>query len=387
MPLFSGGRYDNPARYLVDADGNAIDPNNPTGSMFQLGTDQGVNVGTSFLPKFLMPDAPTFNPGFVPPEGTFTQFQGTEGIDPSILNLIRQSAERERVSGVIPDDAAFEASMAAQLDEIFARAGVSREQLAADLSARGIGGAGEIPRYLLRDIQGPAVRAAATVSAGAKLDFAKFSGTQAVAQEQLLQGARGQLLDAAKTNAQLASVEAQLGFSIESQERLEANRNDLQKAIHDDNISLEVYRTQLMAQLQEYLAKMTWLTQTDVANISADAAEEMADAKSKEEMWKAIGGIGIAIAFSDANLKEDIEPTEVGLTEINQLAPVKFSWISGEGDEVGLIAQEVKEVIPDAVALMPDGENLGVRPNALIAALIGAVKELSAKVEKLEARA
>lgn len=238
------------------------------------------------LPKFDLPPAPGFGRGFDAPFGDFTDFTRTQGIEDSILELLRQSAERKTITGFIPDQADFDANLAAQMDEIFARAGVSREQLAADISARGIGGAGEIPRTLVRDIQGPAVRAAATVSAQAQLAFGQQVQAGSIAQEAALGASRGQLLDAAKANAQMASTEAQFGANLESNERMAANRNALQKAIADDSITLQTYVAQLNAQLSEYLSHMDFLTATEVAEIRGRWAAEAARIANKRDGWQ-----------------------------------------------------------------------------------------------------
>lgn len=245
------------------------------------------------LPSFTLPPAPGFGQGFDAPLGDFTNFTPTGGIDQSILDLLRGSATRDRITGFIPDQADFDASLAAQMDEIMAGILGSREQFAAATSARGITGSGETPRQLFRDVLAPGVRAAATVTAQAQLAFGQQVQTGAIAQEAALGASRGQLLDAGKANAQIASAEAQLGLTVESQERLAGNRNALQKAIHDDSITLEVYRSQLSAQLSEYLSKMTWLTQTDVANIMGEWAARVAEEENKSDMWEAFGDFAV----------------------------------------------------------------------------------------------
>lgn len=235
------------------------------------------------LPRFDLPPAPGFGRGFDNPFGVFTDFQPTGGIDESIMNLLRQKAERDTITGFIPDQADFDANLAAQMDEIFARAGVTREQLAARFGKQGITQAGEVNRVLLRDVQGPALRAAATVSAQAQLAFQQQVQTGAIAQEGALGASRGQLLDAAKANAQMASTEAQFGANLESNERMAANRNALQKAIADDSITLEVYKVQLSAQLSEYLSHMDFLTATEVAEIRGRWAAEAARIANKRD--------------------------------------------------------------------------------------------------------
>ena len=54
-----------------------------------------------------------------------------------------------------------------------------------------------------------------------------------------------------------------------------------------------------------------------------------------------------------------------------------------EGNDVGVIAQEVLEVLPEAVTSRPNGY-LAVDYHKIVPLLIEAIKELSAKVENLE---
>ena len=96
---------------------------------------------------------------------------------------------------------------------------------------------------------------------------------------------------------------------------------------------------------------------------------------------------------SDVRLKTDIKPLEgSSLEKVKQLNAKTYLWkddLMGKGDkrEIGLIAQEVAEVVPEVVAKMSkDADNLGVAYVQLIPLLVEAVKELSAKVESLEAQ-
>lgn len=82
---------------------------------------------------------------------------------------------------------------------------------------------------------------------------------------------------------------------------------------------------------------------------------------------------------SDARLKRDIAPAQVGLEQILQLQPKSFIRGTG-GRELGLIAQEVQEVLPEAVS-GTDTLSVGVMP--VLTALIGAVQELDRKLEIL----
>ena len=101
---------------------------------------------------------------------------------------------------------------------------------------------------------------------------------------------------------------------------------------------------------------------------------------------------------SDERLKEDIRPLELGLEALLKLNPIRFSFngkggIPKNGQQIGLSAQNVQETIPEAAPsfqarLNPGDEApaqlLGVDPNALIALLINAVKQLSGRVAELE---
>ena len=97
-------------------------------------------------------------------------------------------------------------------------------------------------------------------------------------------------------------------------------------------------------------------------------------------------GGGTTIGYSDAQLKQDIEPMEDGLDVVSRIEPVRFKWIEGEQEPAaGMIAQQVQEVLPEAVIDMGDGYK-GIDSLAVIGALVGAVKTLTARLEALEAK-
>ena len=96
---------------------------------------------------------------------------------------------------------------------------------------------------------------------------------------------------------------------------------------------------------------------------------------------------------SDVRLKTDIKPLEgSSLEKVKQLNAKTYLWkddLMGKGDarEIGLIAQEVAEVVPEAVSKVASGaDTLGVAYTQLVPVLVEAIKELSAKVESLEAQ-
>ena len=91
---------------------------------------------------------------------------------------------------------------------------------------------------------------------------------------------------------------------------------------------------------------------------------------------------------SDRRLKENIAPTSINAMDIiNKLDMVKFDFIENhKHEEVGLIAQEVEKIIPQAISRNPDNEDdfLHIDYTAFVPYLIKAIQELNQKIEKLE---
>lgn len=92
---------------------------------------------------------------------------------------------------------------------------------------------------------------------------------------------------------------------------------------------------------------------------------------------------GTTIGYSDAALKGSVEPLEDGLELVNRLSPVRFNWVGSDAEITGMIAQQVEEVLPGAVIDMAGGYR-GIDGLAVIGALVGAVQELTARLEALE---
>jgi Chaperone of endosialidase len=98
----------------------------------------------------------------------------------------------------------------------------------------------------------------------------------------------------------------------------------------------------------------------------------------------------VAYSTSDQRLKENVTPIESALEKVKTLTGVEFDWkeetahVHGyHGHDVGIIAQDVQAVLPEAVRTNESGY-LSVRYEKMIALLIEANKELAARVELLE---
>jgi hypothetical protein len=93
-----------------------------------------------------------------------------------------------------------------------------------------------------------------------------------------------------------------------------------------------------------------------------------------------------AFYTSDQRLKDNVTPIDDPLAKVLSISGNTYNWNekSGKsGEDVGVIAQEVLEVLPQAVTTRDNGY-LAVDYQRIVPLLVEAVKELSAKVEMLE---
>lgn len=98
--------------------------------------------------------------------------------------------------------------------------------------------------------------------------------------------------------------------------------------------------------------------------------------------WRQHAGITTA---SDRRLKENIKPTPVNaLDKIKELNLIAFDYIKDKSyEEIGLIAQEVQEVIPSAIETYAgEDTHLTINYSKFIPYLIKAIQELNQKLEK-----
>lgn len=102
--------------------------------------------------------------------------------------------------------------------------------------------------------------------------------------------------------------------------------------------------------------------------------------------------------LSDARVKEQVRDLDAGLDELLQVRPVRFRFNGKAGtpagsEEVGIIGQEIESVFPEMVEKvageLDDSETLDdlrlYNGSGLTYVLVNAVKQLAAKVERLEA--
>ena len=86
-------------------------------------------------------------------------------------------------------------------------------------------------------------------------------------------------------------------------------------------------------------------------------------------------------SLSDLNFKENVKTIESPLKTVLQLRGVSFDWKNNGKSSMGLIAQELNDIIPE---LVTDTNPKTVNYNGLIGLLIEAVKELNEKIDKMD---
>jgi hypothetical protein len=109
--------------------------------------------------------------------------------------------------------------------------------------------------------------------------------------------------------------------------------------------------------------------------------------------FMAAGDVTPYYKFSDRRLKTEVEPLENNLEKVLALHPVSYQWKEGDRKgktEIGLIAQEVEEIIPEVVreqGRLEDGsttEYKTVDYEKLVSVLIGAVQEQQEQINNLK---
>jgi len=84
---------------------------------------------------------------------------------------------------------------------------------------------------------------------------------------------------------------------------------------------------------------------------------------------------------SSQRYKENIRDLESPMSLLRKLWPVRYNWIETGNPDIGLIAEEVAEVLPEIVHFNDEGELEGFQYSRLGAILVGAVQELHAELE------
>ena len=88
---------------------------------------------------------------------------------------------------------------------------------------------------------------------------------------------------------------------------------------------------------------------------------------------------GNVTAYSDARLKTDVDTIENALDKVTKLRGVSFTKVDTDERGIGVIAQEIEEILPEVVQ---EGAYKSVAYGNIVGLLIEAIKELKAQVDE-----
>jgi hypothetical protein len=100
----------------------------------------------------------------------------------------------------------------------------------------------------------------------------------------------------------------------------------------------------------------------------------------------------VAFSTSDINLKENFTPISDALYKINKINGYEFDWKEDEelvkhhgfsGHDVGVIAQEIEEILPEIVTTRDNGYK-AVKYEKIVPLLIQCIKELKQEIDSLK---
>ena len=94
---------------------------------------------------------------------------------------------------------------------------------------------------------------------------------------------------------------------------------------------------------------------------------------------------GNITAYSDVRLKTNVETITNALDTVSKMRGVTYERIDSGTKGVGVIAQEMKEVLPEVVMeAASDEEFMSVAYGNIVGVLIEAIKELKSEIEVLK---
>ena len=102
--------------------------------------------------------------------------------------------------------------------------------------------------------------------------------------------------------------------------------------------------------------------------------------------WSTVYGQNAFNSSSDRRLKTNIAPLSYGLKEVLSLSPVSYNWkeTPSTDKKLGLIAQEVRPIIPEVVHGDEAKETLSMSYSDMVPVLINAIKEQQKQIDELK---
>ena len=127
-------------------------------------------------------------------------------------------------------------------------------------------------------------------------------------------------------------------------------------------------------------------TANDEISMKTNGSTRLKAHNSGVDVTGALVASGDVTAFSDETLKTDINTINDALSTVGKLRGVSYKWKENNKPSIGVIAQEVEQIIPELVHTSEhDGKEVkSVDYGKMVGVLIEAIKELKAEVEELK---
>ena len=131
-----------------------------------------------------------------------------------------------------------------------------------------------------------------------------------------------------------------------------------------------------------------WVWYHHRGNNSLGLGESTTSSSYKVYVTGSLYATGDIVAYSDRRKKTDIVTIEDALEKVKSMRGVFYTKIdeSEKGRQVGVIAQEMHEVLPEAVTYASDVDEYGVKYGNIVGVLIEAIKEQQKEIDELKAK-
>src|SRR5262249_31500941 len=90
----------------------------------------------------------------------------------------------------------------------------------------------------------------------------------------------------------------------------------------------------------------------------------------------------VSSCSSSLRYKTNIAPFSSGMSLVNRLRPIRFTWKNGGMKDLGLAAEDVAKVEPLLVTYNANGEVEGVKYDRVAVVLLNAVKEQQEQINR-----
>jgi hypothetical protein len=150
------------------------------------------------------------------------------------------------------------------------------------------------------------------------------------------------------------------------------------------NVALTAWGTGLDYAL--YTVGRVSVNGSGIANVALTANANGMDFALDAEGKRLVNGDAYANFWflnSDARFKKNVQPLDHALDTILNLRGVAYEWNdpkNGEGRQIGFIAQEVEQVLPEVVRARPDGYKVVAYQN-IVPAVVESIKTLKAQID------